>query len=266
MRFSAIAAQPPVPWRSGYCVGTRVVMNLLRTLPYSRVQDRYYPSLTRSLKELSTATSTARTTSTRGRSSRRNNTPERQSYLSCDGGKRTFRTFRNGHGKRSQCAAALSTGTNVSGEKKSPENFPLIQFSRTSGFSLGALNPQGKLNPPDACYVTVVPDVITSEQERELVRDLETVFARKRYQKGHWDSVIEDYKESECLDGGGGWNPESQQIVDDIRTTWLQAQVEKDNGGKPGEVYAHEYCAGPPVNCCTYCTPTRGDFFVCDLK
>lgn len=70
-------------------------------------------------------------------------------------------------------------------------------------------------------YVAVFPDVITEEEEMVLMSDLEAVFKRKRYEKGHWDSVIEDYKESERLDGG--WSPRGQEIVDAVRNMpWLK--------------------------------------------
>lgn len=70
-------------------------------------------------------------------------------------------------------------------------------------------------------YAAVFPDVIMEEEEMILMGDLEAVFKRKRYEKGHWDSVIEDYKESERLDGA--WSPRSQGIVDSVRNLpWLK--------------------------------------------
>lgn len=81
----------------------------------------------------------------------------------------------------------------------------MVSFSRTSGFALGG----------EAPYAAVFPDVITADEEQALLGELEPVFRRKRYEKGHWDSVIEDYKESERLDGS--WSDQCQGIVDSIR-------------------------------------------------
>lgn len=91
----------------------------------------------------------------------------------------------------------------------SVQDFPLVSHSPASARLLSDE------------YAAVFPDVITKEEEMVLMGDLEAVFKRKRYEKGHWDSVIEDYKESERLDGG--WSPRSQDIVNAVRNMpWLK--------------------------------------------
>lgn len=128
--------------------------------------------------------------------------------------------------------ATLSTGTAVSREMSPlPPDFPLVQFSRTSGFALCGMD-RGEGEHSSAAYVTVIPDMISAKEEQALMRDLEPVFARKRYERGHWDSVIDDYKESERFDGS--WSPRSRQIVDDIRSYLMQSQAGLDTGGESG--------------------------------
>lgn len=106
-------------------------------------------------------------------------------------------------GRRTQTARGLSSTIS---ERLEPD-FPLVSFSRTSGFALGG----------DSPFAAVFPDVITPAEEEELLMELEPVFKRKRYEKGHWDSVIEDYKESERLDGS--WSPQCQRVLDSIRSS-----------------------------------------------
>lgn len=97
-------------------------------------------------------------------------------------------------------------------------DFPLVSFSRTSEAILGG----------DSPFAAVFPEVITQEEESLLLRELDPVFGRKRYEWGHWDSVIEDYKESERLDGS--WSPRCQGIVDSIRNG-LQLDGEAEGVG-----------------------------------
>jgi alkylated DNA repair protein alkB homolog 7 len=71
---------------------------------------------------------------------------------------------------------------------------------------------------PDASLsklaVQVVPDAVTQAQHDALCAELEPVFKRKRYEKGHWDAVIEDYKESERLDDS--WNAVNRATVEQV--------------------------------------------------
>ena len=46
-------------------------------------------------------------------------------------------------------------------------------------------------------FLTVIPNVVTEEEEILLLDFIKPKFARKRYQGNHWDSVISKYKESE---------------------------------------------------------------------
>lgn len=109
----------------------------------------------------------------------------------------------NGRVRLSQ-VARLSSATCTG---RLPDDFPLVMFSRTSGCLLGGESP----------FAAVFPDVITASEEEALMQDLEPIFRRKRYEKGHWDSVIEDYKESERLDGS--WSSQCQAIVDSLRAS-----------------------------------------------
>jgi len=51
-------------------------------------------------------------------------------------------------------------------------------------------------------FLLVDLDVVTEGEERILLEYLDKVFARKRYMKGHWDSVITKYKETELQSKG----------------------------------------------------------------
>jgi hypothetical protein len=62
--------------------------------------------------------------------------------------------------------------------------------------------------------VQVIPDAITQEQHDAFCAELEPVFRRKRYEKGHWDAVIEDYKESERLDDS--WSAVNRATVEQV--------------------------------------------------
>lgn len=93
-------------------------------------------------------------------------------------------------------------------------DYPLVRFSPTSALRCE--------NDDSIPTVTVLPEVITTADERALLAELDPVFGRKRYERGHWDAVIEDYKESERLDGN--WSPRCRQIVRDIRALLLQSQ------------------------------------------
>jgi hypothetical protein len=62
--------------------------------------------------------------------------------------------------------------------------------------------------------VQVIPDAITQAQHDALCAELEPVFKRKRYEKGHWDAVIEDYKESERLDVS--WSAVNRATVEQV--------------------------------------------------
>lgn len=43
----------------------------------------------------------------------------------------------------------------------------------------------------------VYPDAVSEEEGRILLRDVQAKMKRRRYEKGHWDAVITDYKEVE---------------------------------------------------------------------
>jgi hypothetical protein len=66
--------------------------------------------------------------------------------------------------------------------------------------------------------VRVIPDAITQAQHDALYAQLEPVFKRKRYEKGHWDAVIEDYKESERLDDS--WSAVNRATIDQVCALW----------------------------------------------
>jgi len=43
----------------------------------------------------------------------------------------------------------------------------------------------------------IYPNFITQEQHDMLVKEIDSVLGKKRYQQNHWDRVITGYKETE---------------------------------------------------------------------
>lgn len=109
-----------------------------------------------------------------------------------------------------------------------PQDFPLVSFSRTSGFILGG----------DSPFAAVFPEVITAAEEEAIMAELDPIFRRKRYERGHWDSVIEDYKETERLDGT--WGPRCQVIVDSIRASIVPSEEGEREGSSTSQARREE--------------------------
>mmetsp|Transcript_35068 Transcript_35068/g.55152 ORF Transcript_35068/g.55152 Transcript_35068/m.55152 type:complete len:220 (+) Transcript_35068:102-761(+) len=62
--------------------------------------------------------------------------------------------------------------------------------------------------------IRVFEEVVSTKEEESIVRELDAIFARKRYATNHWDGVIESYKESERL----SWaDEENHKIVQKIQ-------------------------------------------------
>ncbi|CAM9201698.1 unnamed protein product, partial [Chrysoparadoxa australica] len=61
----------------------------------------------------------------------------------------------------------------------------------------------------------VWPDFISQDRHDALVAELEPVLRRKRYMQGHWDAVIQNYKETERHDWA--WSPDNAAAIKAIR-------------------------------------------------
>jgi alkylated DNA repair protein alkB family protein 7 len=59
----------------------------------------------------------------------------------------------------------------------------------------------------DVGSVTVFRNVVTEAESSALVSDCETSLRRRRYQTGHWDQVIEKYREVELR----GWSADNDK-------------------------------------------------------
>lgn len=59
----------------------------------------------------------------------------------------------------------------------------------------------------------VAPDVVTEEEECILAAECSKILRRRRYEEGHWDQVIEKFKEMER----SRWSERAQQILKKIR-------------------------------------------------
>jgi alkylated DNA repair protein alkB homolog 7 len=70
--------------------------------------------------------------------------------------------------------------------------------------------------------VRIIPNVITLEQEEDLMKEIDPVMSRRRYARNHWDDVIIGYKEIERLHWTSGNNAAT---VDFIRNTISDAIV-----------------------------------------
>jgi hypothetical protein len=51
----------------------------------------------------------------------------------------------------------------------------------------------------DPASVVIMTDVVTQDEHDALATECEASLRRRRYQHGHWDQVIEHYKEVEKL-------------------------------------------------------------------
>lgn len=102
-------------------------------------------------------------------------------------------------------SAAARRGTHASSAPSAVDTPPLIDWSRAAA-SL----------PRDS--VRLVPDVISPEEERRLVAELEKPLRRRRLMQNHWDSVIEHYRELERR----AWeDPENARTVARVRSQVL---------------------------------------------
>lgn len=57
--------------------------------------------------------------------------------------------------------------------------------------------------------MAVLPSVISEAEAHALIADSEASLRRRRYQSGHWDLVIERYKEVEKH----AWSTQNQEYV-----------------------------------------------------
>lgn len=46
-------------------------------------------------------------------------------------------------------------------------------------------------------YLLIIPNIITEIEEESIIQFVQPKLQRKRYENGHWDSVITKYKETE---------------------------------------------------------------------
>lgn len=72
--------------------------------------------------------------------------------------------------------------------------------------------------------LAVIPDVITAVEEKELVDEVEGSLKRRRYMSGHWDNVIETYREVEKLQWTNPSNAQVVQRIGGIITDFLQGK------------------------------------------
>lgn len=84
----------------------------------------------------------------------------------------------------------------------------------------------------------VYPEVISEDEADALVQDIQNRMRRRRYEKGHWDAVITQYKEvelplpTESSVGGGGPQPLSDLSVAAIQR--IRNQLERNHFGPNG--------------------------------
>lgn len=54
---------------------------------------------------------------------------------------------------------------------------------------------------------------VTEKEEKELLKEIDPVFKRRRYEKDHWDDAIKSYKETEKSE----WNEHNSKVLERIR-------------------------------------------------
>ena len=84
-----------------------------------------------------------------------------------------------------------------------------------SSQSINDVNGKGESGKSTPRVVRIKHNVITEEEERALLQYLDKLFARKRYGKNHFDSVITGYKETELGAGlASSANARPKQVQD----------------------------------------------------
>ena len=85
----------------------------------------------------------------------------------------------------------------------------------------------------------VYPEAMSQDEADALVQDIQNKMRRRRYEKGHWDSVISHYKEVELplptessIGGAGGPQPLSELSVTAIQR--IRNQLERNHFGPDG--------------------------------
>ena len=84
----------------------------------------------------------------------------------------------------------------------------------------------------------VHPGFASLEEQKALAEELDVVLKKQKYQKGHWDGVIAEYRETERL----VWkNPKNERVIARMRSLfppgwgWQPAHIlDLDQGGEIG--------------------------------
>jgi alkylated DNA repair protein alkB family protein 7 len=75
----------------------------------------------------------------------------------------------------------------------------------------------------DPATAVVYSDFVTETEGESLVHDIMTRMKRRRYEKGHWDAVITDYKEVELLESES-LQEESRNAMERVRDLLIAAR------------------------------------------
>jgi alkylated DNA repair protein alkB family protein 7 len=75
----------------------------------------------------------------------------------------------------------------------------------------------------DPASVVVYKDFVTKTEGESLVHDIMARMKRRRYEKGHWDAVITDYKEVELLNAES-LQEESKNVMKRVRDQLIAAR------------------------------------------
>ena len=69
--------------------------------------------------------------------------------------------------------------------------------------------------------IKVIDDFITNEEENSLLLELNSHLKRMRYETGHWDNAIKDFRETEKSE----WNPNNFKIIERVKNFVFKNQV-----------------------------------------
>ena len=75
----------------------------------------------------------------------------------------------------------------------------------------------------DLASAVVYKDFVTEKEGESLVQDIMARMKRRRYEKGHWDAVITDFKEVELMDENS-LQKESQKVIERVRDQLIAAR------------------------------------------
>jgi len=90
-----------------------------------------------------------------------------------------------------------------------------LAFRRLAAHRLASRTATPTTTTLSADGVEFLEDAVTETEAATLLRDVDAQLAAKRFERGHFDAVIRDYREAQMPDAA--WSPESARVLDRLR-------------------------------------------------